>query len=191
MFHIHRAVEEIQTSGLFARIHDEICLHTNTSVPSSDQIQNALEEHPELLEEYKQINVENNLTNLHQQKVQASSPITEDLASVINSNLDRLKDLEKYTLDFEQSPVLIFIFSIEFFLLFSVQYMIVLLDLKSWQIPIYATFASSIFAAWIYAKHQRKLYQRKNLEFEELYAATLSLLERFDQLERMESLRAS
>jgi hypothetical protein len=141
-----------------------------------------MEEHPQILEDYKQLNVEYNLSNIHLKDIdidKIDEKFQED-AKEINKNLAELREIEKYTLDFEQSSTLVIIFSIEFFVLFSVQYFIVLLDLKEWQIPIYAFFASSVLFAYIYAQKEKKLYAKNNAIFEELYTKTLKMIEELE-----------
>jgi len=143
---------------------------------------NRMDENPKILEEYLQINVEYNITNIHLRDI-----VIEDLkddcklkAVQINENLARLKELEKYTLDFEQSATLVIIFSIEFFVLFSVQYFIVLLNLKSWQWWIYSLFASSVALAYWYGKKQSRLYTKNKKLYEALYMQTLKEIEELE-----------
>ena len=62
-------------------------------------------------------------------------------------------------------------------MLFSVQYFIILLDLKEWQWELYTIFGSSIGVAWWYAKKQKRLYEKENASFEATYAETLSLID--------------
>lgn len=88
--------------------------------------------------------------------------------------------MNEYILDFEHSSTLVIIFSIEFFVLFSVQYFIVLLDLKEWQLYIYGVFASSIIIAWLYARKQKRLYIENAEIFDTLYSKTKELI---DELE--------
>jgi membrane protein implicated in regulation of membrane protease activity len=68
------------------------------------------------------------------------------------------------------------IFSIEFMVLFSVQYFIILLNLKNWQWEIYGFFALSIVAAWWYAKKEQKRYKKNAKEFDVLYTKTQTLI---------------
>ena len=149
---------------------------------SEDEILEIIEKHPQILEDYKQLNVEYNLSNIHLRDIDVERIPDEykPQALAINNNLEYLRDIEKYTLDFEQSSTLVIIFSIEFFVLFSVQYFIVLLDLKEWQIPIYAFFASSVLFAYIYAQKQKKLYAKNNDLYEKTYAETLQMIKELE-----------
>ena len=97
----------------------------------------------------------------------------------INNNLDILRDIEKYTLKFEESPTLVLFFQLNFFVLFSVQYFIVLLGLKDWQWEIYGLFGLSVLFAWMYANKQKKKNEINSKRFEELYMNTEKLINKF------------
>ena len=190
MIHLQRVALEIKTVGLYDLILQDVLRIAKKTKVSEDEILEIMEEHPIILEDYKQLNVEYNLSNIHLRDID-SSKVDESFkeeANAVNKNLAELREIEKYTLDFEQSSTLVIIFSIEFFVLFSVQYFIVLLDLKEWQIPIYGVFASSILFAWLYAKKQRKLYEKNNAIFERVYEETLRMI---DDLEEKGALKKS
>jgi len=127
--------------------------------------------------------VEYNLSNIHLKNIDTEhvSVSVKEKAEKINENLNTLREIEKYTLDFEQSSILVLIFSLEFFILFSVQYFIVLLDLGAWQWWIYAFFSLSILGAWWYAKKQKKKYQINSDKYKELYEETLKLIEALEE----------
>ena len=183
MIHLQRVAQEIKTVGLYDLILQDVLRIAKKTKVSEDEILKIIKEHPQILEDYKQLNVEYNLSNIHIKDIDLNTldkAFYED-AKKINKNLAYLREIEKYTLDFEQSSTLVIIFSIEFFVLFSVQYFIVLLDLKEWQIPIYAFFASSVLFAYLYAQKERKLYEKNNAIFEKVYDETLSMIEKLEQ----------
>jgi len=176
---LDRVAREIKSVGLYDLILQDVQRLLGTARPTIEQIRRALEEHPQILRDYKQTNVEYNLGNLHLKEIPADDLEGECAkeAERFNELLGTLKGIEKYTLDFAQSATLVIIFSVEFFVLFSVQYFIVLLNLKDWQWQIYTTFALSIVVAWWYAKKERKKYQVESARFEKIYEETLKLLE--------------
>ncbi len=178
MICLERVAYEIKNVGLYDLVLQDALKLALAQTLSQEQIQKLLEEYPEILEAYKQTNVEYNISNIHLRTINTEDvPFTcKDKAKRINTNLARLSELEKYTLDFEQSSILVIIMSIEFFVLFSVQYFIVLLGLKSWQWEIYGTFALSVVVAWIYAKKERKKFERNKEVFIHLYDETMGLL---------------
>jgi len=182
LIHLKRVALEIKTVGLYDLILQDVIKIAKTNSPSEDKILEIIKTYPQILEDYKQLNVEYNISNIHLRDIDIAKidePHKED-AKQINKNLAYLQEIEKYTLDFEQSSTLVIIFSLEFFILFSVQYFIVLLDLKEWQWYIYGIFASSILYAYMYAQKEKKLYAKNSVKFEELYEETLELLNKLE-----------
>ena len=183
MIDMMRVVNDIRYVGLYDPIYSAILQKFDQNVMNEEQITQALITHPAFLEEYKQLNVEYNISNIH--LVTLPAHIFEakfhETITTTNSNLQRLRELEPFTLAFEHSSTLVFIFSIEFFVLFSAQYLIVLLGLKAWQWEIYTLFGCSILLAWWYAQHQKKKYARLNQEFQKLSQETETLLKSLEE----------
>ncbi len=182
MIYLQRVALEIKTVGLYDLILQDVQKIAGKTEVNEDEILEIMEKNPQILDEYKQINVEYNLSNIHIRDIDTQNlELTcKNKAQAINKNLAHLREIEKYTLDFEQSSTLVIIFSIEFFILFSVQYFIVLLDLKEWQLLIYSIFASSILIAWLYAKKERKKYDKNSVIYEKVYEQTLKLIEQLE-----------
>jgi len=183
LIHPQRVANEIKTIGLYDLVLQDVQKIAGKNRVDEDEILEIINNHPQILEDYKQINIEYNLSNIHLRDIDIKnldSSCQKD-AEAINKNLAHLREIEKYTLDFEQSSTLVIIFSIEFFVLFSVQYFIVLLDLKEWQILIYSIFASSIAVAYWYAKKEQKKYEVNSKIFEEKYTLTLKMIDRLEE----------
>ena len=172
-------INEILHVGLYDLVLQDVQKLVGKEKPTKEELEKALEEEPQILRDYMQTNVEYNLSNIHLNNIDIETLDTSarEKAERINQNLDTMREIEKYTLDFEHSSTLVLIFSIEFFVLFSVQYFIVLLDLKAWQWWIYAFFSLSIVAAWWYARKERKKYALNSARYEALYEETLVLIE--------------
>jgi len=190
LIHIKRVAQEIKSVGLYDLILQDVQKIANKNRLTEDEIIEIMAQNPQILEDYKQLNVEYNLSNIHINDIDVNTIDSKcrDTAQKINSNLSHLREIEKYTLDFEQSSTLVIIFSVEFFVLFSVQYFIVLLDLKEWQWWIYSLFVSSIIFAWIYANKERKIYDKNSKIFNDIYNQTLILIE---ELEKQDCLKKS
>jgi len=184
LIYLKRVANEIKNVGLYDLILQDVQKIAGKNDVSEDQIIEILQEYPEVLRDYKQTNVEYNIGNIHLRDIDIKTIDNNchSKAKEINKNLQTLRDIEKYTLDFEQSPTLVIIFSIEFFVLFSVQYFIVLLDLKDWQILIYTIFALSIVIAWLYAKKERKKYEENSKKFEKIYEQTLKDIKELEEI---------
>ncbi|MBA1432668.1 MAG: hypothetical protein FAF04_03515 [Epsilonproteobacteria bacterium] len=182
MINLNRVAREIKTVGLYDLVLQDVQRAAGKNRVSEEEILRILDENPQLLEDYMQTNVEYNLSNIHLRDIDVSD-LKDDCkqkAQEVNANLAKLKELEKYTLDFEQSATLVIIFSIEFFVLFSVQYFIVLLNLKDWQWWIYGVFASSVAIAYWYGKKQSRLYDTNKKIYDALYMQTLGLIEELE-----------
>ncbi len=183
MTHLPRVALEIKNIGLYDLVLQDVQKIAGKRKLSEDEILEIINTHPEILEDYKQINVEYNLSNIHLKNIDTDTLSSECKAKAeqVNKNLEHLRETEKYTLDFEQSSTLVIIFSIEFFVLFSVQYFIVLLNLKEWQWWIYSFFAMSILAAWIYAKKEQKKYAQNSEIYYKKYNETLKLIDELEE----------
>ena len=179
MLNKERMVNEILHVGLYDLVLQDVQKAVGKEKPTKEELEEVLEEEPQILRNYMQTNVEYNLSNIHLENIDVEriDNSVKEKAEQINENLNIMRDIEKYTLDFEQSSTLVLIFSLEFFVLFSVQYFIVLLDLGEWQWWIYAFFSLSIVWAWWFAKKQQKKYQINSARYKELYEETLKRIE--------------
>ncbi len=182
LIHLERVAKEIKYVGLYDLVLQDTCKIAGKSRITEEEILEIIKTHPKILEDYRQINVEYNVGNIHLKNIELDTlkDDCKDDAKKINDNLDHLREIEQYTLEFEQSPTLVFLFSIEFFLIFSVQYLIVLLNLKEWQLLIYGAFLSSIFVAWWYAKKVKKKYETNSKIFEQKYEETLDMIAKLE-----------
>jgi len=190
LIYLERVAEEIRTIGLYDLVFQDVQKVAKKRKITKDEILEIIDKNPQILEDYKQINIEYNISNIHIKDINIDNLKDEcrDSAKNINKKLNYLREIEKYTLDFEQSSTLVIIFSIEFFVLFSVQYFIVLLDLKEWQMLIYSIFASSVIIAWWYARKERKKYEKNSAIYKKEYEKTLKLI---DELESSKCIKKS
>jgi len=185
MTNLDRVAREIKDVGLYNLILQDIQKLLGKDKVEHKEILDILQKHPNILNDYKQTNVEYNLSNIHLKEIDIDSLDDNNCkvkAKEFNKNLKTLKEIEKYTLDFAQSSTLVIIFSVEFFVLFSVQYLIVLLNLKDWQWWIYSFFALSILVAWWYAKREKEKYRVESQRFYKLYDETLTILEQLESM---------
>jgi len=178
-----RMINEILHVGLYDLVLQDVQKIVGKEKPTKEELETALEEEPHILRDYMQTNVEYNLSNIHLKNIDIESldSSMKEQAIQINENLETMRGIEKYTLDFEHSSTLVLIFSLEFFILFSVQYFIVLLDLAKWQWWIYAFFSLSIVGAWWYAKKEKKKYEVNSAKYEALYEETLKAIETLEK----------
>lgn len=179
MINIKRAALEIKNIGLYDGILQDMLKASGVSSMSEREIEHFLIDNPSFLDEYKAVNIQCNISNIHIKNIPLT-PLLQDhglqRVVLLNRYLEFLRENEKYTIDFEQSTTLITVMSVEFFVLFSAQYFIVLLDMKNWQFEIYGLFLTSIVLAYMYSKKQKALYASKKIEFDIGYEKALVLL---------------
>ena len=183
MINKERMINEILHIGLYDLVLQDVQKVVCKEQVTEEELEEVLNNEPQILRDYMQTNVEYNLSNIHLKNIETTTldVSVKDRAKKINQNLETMREIEKYTLDFEQSSTLVLIFSLEFFILFSVQYFIVLLDLGRWQWWIYAFFSLSIVGAWWYAKKEEKKYKLNSAKYHELYDETIKEIEALEK----------
>lgn len=171
MTYLDRVAGEIKHIGFYDMLYQDIKDRLDNPNPGEEDIKDILQKEPKFLEDYKQLNIEYNISNIHIRDIPLNDIPKECIkeAEKVNENLARLKELEPYTLEFEKSSFLVILFSVEFFVLFSVQYFIVLLSLKEYQWYIYGLFLFSVVVSWWVAKRQKRKFVEGSIEFEKLY----------------------
>jgi hypothetical protein len=119
---LERVALEIKTVGLYDLVLQDVQKIAGKNRLSEQEIEHIIIDHPEILQSYKQTNIEYNLSNIHLRDIQLENLSGEcrEKAIRVNENFALLREIEKYTLAFEQSSTLVVIFSVEFFVLFSV-----------------------------------------------------------------------
>ncbi len=183
MIYLDRVAREIKRVGFYDSLLQDVKAKLGREDVSEEEIKELLLKDERLLKEYKDLNLEYNLSNIHIKTIDTSrlDSRCQEAAKLFNENLQKLKELEKYTLDFSRSSFLVILFSVEFFVLFSVQYFIVLLSLKEYQWLIYGLFLSSIAIAWWYAKKERQKYEKNAKYFHEIYEETIQILNELEK----------
>lgn len=170
MIHLDRVANEIKHIGFYDMLYQDIKDRLDNPNPTEEEIKDILKKEPKFLQDYKQLNIEYNISNIHIKDIPLDNLDKEciDEAKRLNEKLAKLRELEPFTLEFEKSSFLVILFSVEFFVLFSVQYFIVLLSLKEYQWYIYGFFLLSIVISWWVAKRQKKKFIEGNIAFEKL-----------------------
>ena len=111
---MERVISEIQHVGLYDLVLQDVQKITGRELPAYDELSDVLQHYPEVLRNYMQTNIEYNLSNIHLRDIVPDevSERCRERAKQINENLALLREIEKYTLDFEQSSTLVLIFSV-------------------------------------------------------------------------------
>ena len=110
MIHLERVAREIKTIGLYDLVYQDVEKALGKKHIELIDIEHCLQTHPEILEAYKQTNLEYNISNIHIKPIDEASVDTECKEDVrrVNANLATLQEIEKYTIDFEQSSILVY-----------------------------------------------------------------------------------
>lgn len=105
-------INEILHVGLYDLVLQDVQKLVGKEKPSKEELEEVLDKEPNILRDYMQTNVEYNLSNIHLKNIESADlePSIKEKAERINSNLDTMRALEKYTLDFEHSSTLVLIF---------------------------------------------------------------------------------
>ena len=106
MINIKRVALEIKTIGLYDGILQDILKKVGLKNMDEKEIEHFLIDNPDFLAEYKTLNTEYNISNIHLGDVKNTGRAGEEAKEkieLLNSHLSFLRDNEKYTLDFSHS----------------------------------------------------------------------------------------
>jgi len=94
---LERVALEIKDVGLYDLILQDVQNIAGKKKLSVKEIEHILIDHPEIFEEYKQTNIEYNLSNIHLKNIDINGldDKCKDKAKAINNNLDTLRKIEK------------------------------------------------------------------------------------------------
>ena len=89
MTHLQRVANEIKNIGLYDLVLQDVQKIAQKTTLSEDEILNIMEKNPQILEDYKQINVEYNLSNIHLKDINIDNldESCKKKAQRVNSNL--------------------------------------------------------------------------------------------------------
>ncbi len=98
MIHLERVAEEIKEVGLYNLILQDVEAILDKRNPTTTEILNILKSNPEILEEYKQTNVEYNISNIHIRDIDINSIKDEKCiaeAKEVNRKLNLLREIRE------------------------------------------------------------------------------------------------
>ena len=73
MIHLQRVANEIKNIGLYDLVLQDVQKIAGATKVSEDQILEIMAKEPQILEDYKQINIEYNLSNIHIRDIDTSN----------------------------------------------------------------------------------------------------------------------
>ena len=101
MTYLDRVALEIKTVGLYDLVLQDVQKIAGKNRVSEEEILKIMDENPQILEDYKQVNIEYNLSNIHLRNIEIDKIEDEECKSdavLINKNLDLLREMKNILL---------------------------------------------------------------------------------------------
>ncbi len=181
MVNLDRVSNQIKNDGLFSYIYDEMCQEANLKELNEDQIKEYLLKEPKHLNEYKRLNKEIEVSNIHlkELKLKPNEPTQSiKIKKQINENSDKLRAMEKYSLSSNDSAYPIWIGSLAVFGIFTIHNFFGLFTdvYHTMPILIYGSYVFIIVYAFYFYKKSIKNHDQKNQEYNKILNQTKQLV---------------
>ena len=182
MVNIDKVPKQIIEDGLFSYIYDEICEEANLKEMSENQIREYLLKNPKYLDEYRRLNKDIEITNIHLKDFDISNDEKGESVEIkreINENADKLRGLEKYSLSSNDSAYPIWIGSLAVFGIFSIHNFFGLFTdvYHSMPVLIYGSYVFIIIYAFYMYKKTLKNHDKKNKQYKVIFNQTKELID--------------
>ncbi len=182
MVNIDKVPKQIIEDGLFSYIYDEICEEANLKEMSEEQIREYLLKNPKYLDEYRRLNKDIEITNIHLKDFDISNDEKGESVEIkreINENADKLRGLEKYSLSSNDSAYPIWIGSLAVFGIFSIHNFFGLFTdvYHSMPVLIYGSYVFIIIYAFYMYKKTLKNHDKKNKQYKVIFNQTKELID--------------
>ncbi len=182
MVNLDKVPKQIKTDGLFSYIYDDILKEANLKEIDENQIREYLLKNPIYLDEYRRLNKDIEISNIHLKEFEILENDTEDSAIIkteINQNADRLRGLEKFSLNSSDSAYPIWIGSLAVFGVFTIHNFFGLFTdvYSSFPALIYGSYVLVIFYAYRMYKKTIVNHNKKNRLYKETFEKTKNLID--------------
>ncbi len=182
MVNLNKVPKEIKTDGLFSYIYDEMCQEANLKELNEDQIREYLIKNPKYLDEYRRLNKDIEVSNIHLKELEINLDEKDESIKTkkqINENANRLRAMEKYSLSSNDSAYPIWIGSLAVFGIFTIHNFFGLFTNVYHDFPalIYGAYIFIIFYAYYMYKKTLKNHNEKNMQYKELFKNTQNLID--------------
>jgi len=182
LVNIDKVPKQIIEDGLFSYIYDEICEEANLKEMSEEQIREYLLKNPKYLDEYRRLNKDIEITNIHLKDFDISNDEKGESVEIkreINENADKLRGLEKYSLSSNDSAYPIWIGSLAVFGIFSIHNFFGLFTdvYHSMPVLIYGSYVFIIIYAFYMYKKTLKNHDKKNKQYKVIFNQTKELID--------------
>ncbi len=181
MIDLDKVSKQIKTDGLFSYLYDEMLEESNLKELDEKQIKEYIKK-PKYLNEYRRLNKDVEISNIHIKEFEITPNDTSESAKIktqINQNVDKLRGLEKFSLDSNDSAYPIWIGSLAVFGIFTIHNFFGLFTdvYNSMPALIYGSYLFIIFYAYYMYKKTLKNHDEKNILYKEDYNQTQKLID--------------
>jgi len=182
MVNLKKAAELIQTDGLFTFIYNEMKELAQKEHLSTQEILTLLQEHPQFLEDYKELNTQSEISNIQLRKHEIRNDECEackKIKSTINTNIDRLVALEAFEKPADSMIYVVWIGSLTAFLIFVVHNLVALYTFwyEHYKLWVFGVYALLIGGGYLYYKKMLRKHAAKHATFEKLRQETQAAIE--------------
>lgn len=182
MVNLDKVPKQIKTDGLFSYIYDDILEEANLKEADESQIKEYLVKNPVYLNEYRRLNKDIEISNIHLKEFEILEDELEDSAKIktqINKNADRLRGLEKFSLNSNDSAYPIWIGSLAVFGVFTIHNFFGLFTdvYNSFPALIYGSYIAVIFYAYHMYRKTIINHNEKNRLYKETFKETRNLID--------------
>jgi hypothetical protein len=181
MVNIEKVSHQILNDALYNTLLFEIKEKLSTQEITSQRVQEILKSEPHILDDYKEINAQSELSSIHVKKLQIKESDTAEIRDAkekINSNVQILKNLENFERDSKGSAYPIWIGSLGVMIIFMAHNVIALFS------ELYTTHAVLVYMFFIlilgltylgYVKMKIN-HDNQHLIFKKIYTSTKEML---------------
>ncbi|WP_200762914.1 hypothetical protein [Nitrosophilus alvini] len=181
MINFNKAATLVKSDGLFTFIYNELKEIAKKEELCENEIIKLLKKHPELLDEYKSLNTQSEITNIQLKEHKITEKECEECKKIklkINKNIPKLRALETFEKPADNMIYAIWIGSLTAFMIFVVHNIIVLYTFWYENHPnaVFGMHASLIIGGFFLYKNMLKKHEKKHNRFIKLYNETKELI---------------
>lgn len=182
MINIEKVSHQILNDALYNTLLFEIKERLSAQSITPKMVENLLKEDSSLIDEYKEINRQSELSSIHVKKLDTKESDEKDVVALkteINKNIQMLKNLENFETDSKESAYSIWIGSVGVMVIFIAHNVIALFS------ELYTTHAALVYLFYIFILGLTYLgyikmkinHDNQHLIFQRVYTSTKDLLE--------------
>jgi len=182
MVNIEKVSNQILNDGLYNTLLFEIKESVSTQKIALKMVERLLRENPLLIQEYKEINRQSEISSIQVKKLAIKDEDSETIANFkteLNQNIQILKNLENFETDSKNSAYSIWIGSVGVTVLFMVHNIIALFSELYVEAPalVYGSYAVILYLTYIMYLKIKRNHDAQHEIFQNVYTQTQEMLE--------------